>query len=36
MKQNKTEVKGPLLDNFSNIDINNDGFLNKEEIEKRC
>lgn len=28
------EVKGPIKDSFKEIDINKDGFLTKEEIEK--
>lgn len=33
-KLEKDEVKGPLLNDFSKIDTNNDGFLSNEEIEK--
>ena len=33
-KLSKTEVKGPLKEDFSKIDTNNDGFISKEEIEQ--
>jgi len=33
-KLSKGEVDGPLLDGFSKIDNNNDGFLTKEELVK--
>lgn len=29
------ELKGPLKTNFSKIDVNKDGFITKEELEKR-
>ncbi len=32
-KLSKPEAKGPLLNDFSKIDKNNDGFLTKEELE---
>lgn len=32
-KLSKSEVKGPLSNDFSKIDKNNDGFLSKEELE---
>ena len=32
-KLSQTEAKGPLSDDFSKIDTNNDGFLTKEELE---
>ncbi|WP_027391844.1 MULTISPECIES: YHYH protein [Aquimarina] len=34
-KLSKTEVKGPIADNFNNIDSNNDGFLTLEELNKQ-
>lgn len=33
-KLSKVEVKGPLANNFSKIDANDDGFLTREELEK--
>ncbi len=33
-KLSKTEVKGPLTNDFSKIDSNKDGFITKEELEK--
>ena len=33
-KLSKNEVKGPLKEDFTNIDANNDGFLTKEELQK--
>jgi len=33
-KLSKTEIKGPLKDNFDKVDANNDGYLSREEIEK--
>jgi len=33
-KLSKTEVKGPLLNDFEKIDTNGDGFISKEELEK--
>lgn len=30
----KSEVKGPLLNDFAKIDTNKDGFISKVEIEK--
>lgn len=33
-KLSKTEVKGPLQNDFSKIDTNDDGFISKEELEK--
>ncbi|SEL51988.1 EF hand [Aquimarina amphilecti] len=33
-KLSKNEVKGPLIDNFSTIDINTDGFLTAAELKK--
>ena len=33
-KLSKTEVKGPLANDFSKIDTNSDGFISKEELEK--
>jgi len=32
-KLSKSEVKGPLENDFSSVDTNNDGFLTKEEID---
>lgn len=32
-KLSRAEVKGPLSDDFSKIDVNNDGFLSIEELE---
>lgn len=32
-KLSKSEVKGPLANDFSKIDSNNDGFISKEELE---
>lgn len=32
-KLSKDEVKGPLLDQFSKIDTNEDNFISKEELE---
>jgi len=29
----KSEVKGPIKNDFSSIDTNNDGFISKEELE---
>ncbi len=31
-KLSKSEVKGPLLNDFSKIDTNGDGFISKEEL----
>jgi len=33
-KLSKSEVKGPIAENFANIDSNNDGFLTLEELNK--
>ncbi|WP_397363149.1 YHYH protein [Olleya sp. R77988] len=33
-KLSKTEVRGPLANDFSKIDTNNDGFISKGELEK--
>ena len=33
-KLSKTELKGPLKDDFAKIDLNKDGFLTKEELKK--
>lgn len=33
-KLSKKEVKGPLADHFAKIDLNEDGFITKEELEK--
>ncbi|CAZ97467.1 YHYH protein [Zobellia galactanivorans] len=33
-KLSKSEVKGPIADDFTNIDSNNDGFLTLEELNK--
>ncbi|WP_341227128.1 EF-hand domain-containing protein [uncultured Arcticibacterium sp.] len=33
-KLSKSEVKGPLANDFSKIDLNNDGFISKEEFNK--
>ena len=32
-KLSKSEVKGPLLNDFSKIDTNEDGFLSETELE---
>ena len=32
-KLSKSEVKGPLKENFSKIDSNNDDYISKEELE---
>lgn len=32
-KLSKSEVKGPLKNDFSSIDTNNDGFISKQELE---
>ncbi|WP_299184734.1 YHYH protein [uncultured Aquimarina sp.] len=34
-KLSKAEVKGPIADDFNNIDSNNDGFLTLEELNKQ-
>lgn len=33
-KLSKSEVSGPLLNDFSKIDTNEDGFITREELEK--
>lgn len=33
-KLSQKEVKGPLLEDFAKIDLNEDGFITKEELEK--
>lgn len=33
-KLSKSEVKGPLKDDFAKIDLNKDGFITKEELKK--
>ncbi len=33
-KLERSEVKGPLLDDFDKIDLNEDGYLSLEELEK--
>lgn len=33
-KLSESEVKGPLLENFSTIDTNKDGFITEDELEK--
>lgn len=33
-KLSKTEIKGPLKDNFDKIDADEDGFITKEELQK--
>ncbi len=33
-KLEKSEIRGPLLDDFAKIDTNKDGYLTKQEIEK--
>lgn len=33
-KLSKSEVSGPLLNDFSKIDTNQDGFITREELEK--
>ena len=33
-KLSKSEVKGPLANDFSKVDTNDDGFISKEELEK--
>ena len=32
-KLDKTEVKGPMAENFSSFDTNNDGFITLEELK---
>ncbi|MBT8244148.1 MAG: EF-hand domain-containing protein [Winogradskyella sp.] len=33
-KLSKSEIKGPLANDFSKVDTNNDGYISKEELEK--
>ena len=33
-KLSKAEVKGPLANDFAKIDLNSDGFITKEELNK--
>jgi len=33
-KLSKNEVKGPIAEDFSKIDANQDGFITREELEK--
>jgi Ca2+-binding EF-hand superfamily protein len=33
-KLSKAEIKGPLKNDFSKVDLNEDGYINEEEFKK--